>query len=171
MAPDAVGVLGIFNQRDRLSRTIRHLKQAGFTDLTVLSPVPCHEIEPILAQHESPVRVFTLLGGIVGGLTGLSLTIGATRQWSLVAGGKPIISLPPFLVITFELTILFSALGTLVGMFWSMRRPRLKLETYYDARFSEDRFGIRVLCPSDQRETVDGIFQASGVEEVQYEVL
>jgi hypothetical protein len=171
MAPDTVGVFGIFNQRARLSETIRRLKQAGVTDLIVLSPVPCHEIEPILTQRESPVRVFTLLGGIVGGLTGLALTIGATRQWSLVAGGKPIISLPPFLVITFELTILFGALGTLVGMFWSMRRPRLTLETYYDARFSEDRFGIRVRCPTAQRETVDGIFHASGVEEIQHEVL
>jgi hypothetical protein len=171
MAPDAVGVLGIFNHRDRLSGTIRRLKEAGFTDLMVLSPVPCHEIEQALTRNESPVRVFTLIGGIVGGITGLALTIGATRQWALVTGGKPLMSLPPYLVITFELTILFGALATLLGMFWSMRRPRFTLETYYDPRFSEDRFGIRVLCPTDQLDTVRGILQESGVEEVQREDL
>lgn len=169
MAPDAVVVLGIFNHRDRVFGAIRRLKEAGFADLIVLSPVPCREIEETLMPNESPVRVFTLLGGIVGGITGLSLTVGATRQWALVTGGKPLMSLPPYLVITFELTILFGALATLLGMFWSMRRPRFTLETYYDPRFSEDRFGIRVLCSTNQLDTVNGILQQSRVEEVHRE--
>jgi hypothetical protein len=162
-------LMGIFDDRHVLADAICSLRTAGVGNITVLSPVPCPEIEPQLAYPESPVRFFTLCGGIVGVAIGLVLTIGASLQYPLITGGKPIVSLPAFFVIVFELTILFGALATIVGLFWKIRRPRLKLESYYDPQFSVDRFGIRVVCGETERQRVSELFIRAGAAEVRNE--
>ncbi len=103
---------------------------------------------------------------MVGAITGFILTIGASLHNPIVSGGKPIVSLPAFLIIAFELTILFGALATIAGMFWAMGLPRFTLDDSYDPRFSADRFGIRVVCRKDQGESVAEILRAAGAEEV-----
>jgi hypothetical protein len=169
MKQEGKEVVGIFDRMDGLGQTVKKLRQAGFADITVHSPVPCHELEEELDRVESPVRFFTLAGGFGGAIAGFILTIGASLQNPIMSGGKPIVSLPAFLIIAFELTILFGALATIGGMFWSMRRPRLKLEEYYDPQFSVDRFGVRVLCQKDNWDSVHGILSAAGAEEVRRE--
>lgn len=169
MKQQTTGVVGIFGHMNRLGQAVKSLRRAGFADITVHSPVPCHEFEEETGRVESPVRFFTLIGGIAGAITGFILTIGASLQNPIISGGKPIVSLPAFLIIAFELTILFGALATIGGMFWTTRLPRLRLEEYYDPRFSVDRFGIRVLCRKDQSNSVCEILRAAGAEEVRRE--
>jgi hypothetical protein len=73
-------------------------------------------------------------------------------DWPLVTGGKPIVSIPAFVVIAFELTILFGALSTVVGLFISARLPRFRPLVVYDPEFSAGRFGVRVVPPPDRVE-------------------
>ena len=54
----------------------------------------------------SPVRLFTLIGGLTGCAAGFGMTIWMSHDWPLVVGGKPIGAIPPYVVIAFELTIL-----------------------------------------------------------------
>ena len=169
MNTNPLELTGIFDDRRVLAAAIRSLRTAGVSDVTVVSPIPCPEIEGELGYPESPVRIFTLCGGIVGVAIGLALTIGASLQYPMITGGKPIVSLPAFFVIAFELTILFAALATIVGLFWKIRRPRLELESYYDPQFSVDRFGIRIVCEEAERETVSELFIRSGAAEVRNE--
>ena len=137
-------VLGIFAHLDALTAAIRALRDSGHREITLFSPVPRHEIDEALEGGRSPVRFFTLGGGILGGLTGFVLTITTSLHYPLITGGKPIISIPPFLIIVFELMILFGALGTILGMLLNIQLPRLTLEPGYDPRFSVDRFGLRL---------------------------
>ena len=65
-------------------------------------------------------------------------------DWPLVVGGKPIVSIPAFVVIAFELTILFGALSTVIGLFINTRLPHLKPLVVYDPEFSSGRFGVYV---------------------------
>lgn len=162
-------LLAIFDDWQSLPGTVSSLHAAGIETVTVLSPVPCPEVEPELSRGESPVRFFTLGGAIAGAATGLLLTVGATLQYPMITGGKPIVSVPPFLVITFELTILFGALATLAGLFWQIRRSSRGREALYDPQFSVDRFGIRVLCRETQREMVSRILNSAGALEVRDE--
>lgn len=163
------GVLGIFIHLDATVQGIRDLRSAGFRDLTIHAPIPHHEIGEVLEERVSPIRIFTLIGGIVGCISGFALTIGTSLAWPLITGGKPIVSIPPFLIIAFELTILMAALGTLLGFLVNARLPRISLRLGYDGRFTDDRFGILVSCPQEKMEVAQGILQSSGAEEVRLE--
>jgi molybdopterin-containing oxidoreductase family membrane subunit len=165
----SVQVLGIFAHLDTFTRAIRTLRSSGYREITVFSPVPRHEIEEALEGGRSPVRFFTLGGGLLGCITGFVLTIATSLHYPLITGGKPIISIPPFLVIVFELTILFGALGTILGMLLNIQLPRLSLEPGYDPRFSVDRFGLRLRCERDHAEAVEKILRSAGAEEVRRE--
>src|SRR5215475_3984298 len=161
-------VLGVFAHVDTTVRALEDLKSKGYHDLTVYTPVPVHEIEDVLERDRpvSPVRLFTLIGGLTGTASGFFLTIWSAMQWGLVTGGKPIASIPPFVVIAFELTILFGGLATVLGMVLLARLPRLRPSATYDPRFSNDRFGVAVHCARERAGSVREILRGSGAEEV-----
>ena len=114
----------------------------------------------------SRVRLFTLIGALTGTVSGFTLTIWSAMQWGLVTGGKPIASIPPFVVIAFELTILFGGLATALGLFLLGGLPRLRPTAAYDPRFSNDRFGVAVQCAPGRGASVGEILRGAGAEEV-----
>src|SRR3989441_6742954 len=143
--PPTPGVLGVFGHVDATVEAIAQLRGAGHTDFTVYSPIPRHEIEDALEQPVSPVRMFTLIGGIAGCAIGAWITLYMSYDWPLVLGGKPIGSIPPYVVIMFEMTILFGALSTLLGiLFNALFAARRPWATAYDPRFTHHKFWIFV---------------------------
>lgn len=160
------GVVGSFRYLDGLLAAIEQLREAGYRELQALSPVPHHAIEESLDESPSPVRCFTLAGCLLGAATGLTLTIGTSLYYPLITGGKPIVSIPPFLVIVFELTILFGGLLTLGGMLLNARLPRVSVVPAYDPRFSEDQFGLWVRCAGKDCETVTALLKKAGAEKI-----
>jgi molybdopterin-containing oxidoreductase family membrane subunit len=76
------------------------------------------------------------------------------------------VSIPPFVIIMFELTILFTGLATLVSMLVLGRLPRLRPSPTYDPRFTVDRFGVAVACPPGQADAVQAVLREAGAEEV-----
>jgi len=103
---------------------------------------------------------------LLGAAIGFGLTIATSLSYPLIVGGKPIISLPPFLIIVFELTILFGGLLTLGGMLLNARLPRVRVGAAYRPQFSEDRFGLWVRCDEKDYESVIGLLEREGAEEV-----
>ena len=161
-------VLGIFAHVDTTVRAIRDLRAQGFTEFTVYSPVPVEEIEAALEEGRpvSPVRLFTLIGGLTGMLTGFGLTIWTSLKWNLVTGGKPIVSIPPFVIIAFELTILLGGLSSLLAILVLGKLPRFRRSPAYDPRFTVDCFGIAVSCPAERAEAAGQCLRQAGAEEV-----
>jgi len=159
-------VLGIFAELDAAVEAIGKLKQTGLRDMTVYAPYPSHELEHAIEPHQSPIRVFTLVGALTGTATGFALGTWTSLDWPLVTGGKPIISLPPFVIIAFELTILFGALSTVLGLFLTTRLPHRGVDVLYDPSFSAGRFGIRVDAPADRAGEVRQILSGAGAAEV-----
>ncbi len=166
MSSDSRKLVGIFTHLDALLRAVHQLRNAGYRDAGVFSPMPRHEVEEALARGPSPVRYFTLIGAILGAATGFVLTIATSLYYPLITGGKPIVSIPPFLIIVFELTILFGALAAILGMLLNIRLPRLKPQPGYDPRFSEDRFGLWVRCQEDQIDAAQRILHSCRADEV-----
>jgi hypothetical protein len=165
--PPTPGVLGVFSHLDATTDAIRRLKQDRFEDLTVYSPVPRHELEDALAQPVSPVRAFTLIGGISGCAIGAWLTLYMSYDWPLVVGGKPVGSIPPYVVIMFEMTILFGALSTLLGIALNaLFAARHRGTIAYDPRFSNDKFGIFVPVGADRAGAVESLLRGAGADEV-----
>jgi hypothetical protein len=138
------GILASFEYLDSIVDAIHELRKAGFKDLTTFAPYPEHHIEEALGYHESPVRVWTLVGGLTGAATGFGFTIWSSMDWPLVTGGKPILSVPTSVVIAFEMTVLFGALSTLIGVFILSRLPHAKKTVIYDPQFMSGRFGVYV---------------------------
>jgi hypothetical protein len=166
MARKAVpGVLASFAHVDAAVDAIRGLKSRGFRDLTVYTAAPSHEIETELAQPVSWVRLFTLVGGLTGCTAGFAMTIWMSNDWPLLVGGKPIAAVPPYVVLAFELTILYGALSTVAGMILLSLAKSLKGRPYHPD-FSDDRIGIFVPCAPDQAPGVRELFVTAGSEEV-----
>ena len=168
MAPTAETVVGVFAHVDTTVKALEGLRAKGYHDLEVYTPVPVHEIEEVMERDRpvSRVRLFTLIGGLTGTVSGFILTIWSAMQWGLVTGGKPVASIPPFVIIAFELTILFGGLSTVLGMVFLGRLPRLRPTPAYDARFSNDRFGVAVRCAPGRGASVTEILRTAGAEEV-----
>jgi hypothetical protein len=144
MAKRGPGLLAAFDHVDATVEAIEKLRAAGFKKLTAYAPFPEHNIEHAMGYKESPVRVFTLVGGLTGAATGFGFTIFSVTDWPLITGGKPLLSIPAYVVIAFELTILFGALSTLIGLFVLARLPKFKPAVVYDPEFSSGRFGVFV---------------------------
>jgi hypothetical protein len=160
------GILGIFTELDATTVAIERLRKAGMRDMVVFSPMPRHEIEHALQEPESPVRMFTLVGALTGTATGFALPIWTSLDWPLITGGKPIISLPPFVIIAFELTILFGALSTILGLFITARLPRMGGRMVYDPAFSAGKFGVFVVPVSGREAEARAALSESGALEV-----
>lgn len=162
-------VLGIFSYMDTTIESLKKLKEAGYKEFRVFSPVPNHELEELMEDGDSPIKYFTLTGACLGALCGLTITILTSLAWPIRVGAKPIASLPPFMIFVFELLILFGALFTFVGLLINSRLRRNAPSSIYDPRFQEDKFGIAVFCEKGQLDNVESILRSSGAEEVKFE--
>ncbi|MBI4539813.1 MAG: DUF3341 domain-containing protein [Gemmatimonadetes bacterium] len=155
------GLVASFAHLDATLEAIEALKKRNFTDITVFTPLPEHHLEEALGRGESPVRLFTLVGGLTGAASGFAIATWTSLDWPLVTGGKPIVSIPPFVIIAFELTILFGAIATFVGMFINARLPRVGPLVVYDPEFSAGHFGVHVRTEPvrlrEVREVLEGL--------------
>jgi hypothetical protein len=159
------GVLASFLQVDAAVEAITGLKSKGFRDLTVYTAAPNHEIEAALDHPVSWVRMFTLIGGLVGCTAGFAMTIWMSNDWPLLVGGKPIGTPVPYVAIAFELTVLYASLCTVSGMILLSLFRSLKGRPYHPG-FSDDRIGIFVPCAPDQAPAVRDLLAHAGSEEV-----
>jgi hypothetical protein len=162
------GILASFVHVDAAVDAIRALRAMGLRDLIVYSPAPNHEIDEALSHRVSPVRLFTLIGGLTGCAAGFAMTIWMSLDWPVVLGGKTIASIPPYVVIAFELTILLGALSTVaaVALFSVFMGKR---GVAYDPQFSDDQIGIFVPAPTDQLGPVEQLLRSAGAVEVRRE--
>ena len=171
MPPTTETILGVFTHVDTTVRALEELKAKGYHDLTVYTPVPVHEIEDVVERDRpvSKVRLFTLLGGLTGLASGWILTAWSALKWDLIVGGKPPMGLPvspPYVVIMFELMVLFGGIATLIGMVTLGRLPQFRTSPSYDVRFTNDRFGVAVHCAAERAASVREILRGAGAEEV-----
>ena len=158
-------LMGIFAYLDDLVEAVEGLKRANL-DFTVFTPIPRHEIREALSMKPSPVRYFTLFGGIFGIISGLGLAVFTVLQWKFIVSGKPIVPWVPFVIIAFEFCILLGVLCTVVGMLITTRLPQLHLPAYYDPRFSVDRFGVLVRGIEVREQEVSRLLREAGAEEI-----
>ncbi len=161
------GVFAVYAHLDETLAGIRALQQEGIKNFEVVSPVPHHEIAHLLHRKPSPVRVFTLAGGLLGLAIGWGITIGPLSNFHLHVGGKPLLSIPPFGVVAYICTILFGALATVAGMIINARLPQVHITDGYDSRLSSDHFGIRVYCRPEESTRCVALLSASGAIEIE----
>ena len=163
------GVLGVFPNLDDCVEAIEEMRGQRAGEITVYSPTPRHELEHAVHAPTSPVRRFTLIGGLCGVTFGYWIAIWTSDYWPLVVGGKAIASWVPYTIFGFEVMVLVGALSTVFGMFALSRVPRLTMTVGYDGRFSHGDYGIFVDCAPDRVGAVQDALRAHGAVEVRVE--
>jgi hypothetical protein len=159
-------VMALFANLDDTLGAIRSLRERGIAIRDVHSPSLSHEIIEALGVRRSPVRFFTLTGGILGILTGFGLSVFTAMQWHFIVSGKPPVPRVPYVIESFEFCILLSVIFNLGGMLLLSRLPRRKLPAHYDGRLTEDRYGILLHCPLARQQEIRQLLQAAGAEEI-----
>jgi hypothetical protein len=140
----AHGILASYEYLDSTVDAIENLRKAGFEGVKAYAPYPDHHIEHALGYGQSPVRVWTLVGALTGTATGFAFTTWTSVDWPLVVGGKPIVAIPAYIPIVFEMAVLFGALSTVIGLFVLGRLPNVKPAVIYDPEFTAGRYGVYV---------------------------
>jgi hypothetical protein len=110
------GVLATFEEPAAAARAIRSLRDRGIRDLHAGMPAPFPDVVAALAKPRSAIDYATLPGALVGLVAGVLLPVLTSLAWPLVTGGKEIVSIPAFVVIIFEMTVLVGSITNLVAV-------------------------------------------------------
>ena len=159
-------LVSVYDMPSDVATVVRKLKSRGFEDLTTYSPAPFEEIEEAETPAPSPVRLFTLIGGLVGVVTGFGIQIWMSMDWPIKVAGKNIASIPPMWIIGFELTILFGGVLTVLGLLIIGGLYPRPLDEHYSPRFSADEFGVVVRCNERDVAEVESLMRGNNAKEV-----
>jgi hypothetical protein len=120
------GIAGIFLDEDTVVNAARKVRESGFSKFDAISPYPIHAMEEACGIKRSPIPYVTFVAGVVGLLAGLALTYyTSVIDWPIIVSGKPMFSLPAFIPIMFELTVLFAALSSVGAFFYLCGMPKV----------------------------------------------
>ena len=120
------GMAGIWMTEASLINAAKTLREMGFKKLDAITPYPVHGMEEALKIKRSNIPYVTFIAGSIGFAFALWLTWWTSAvNWPLNIGGKPFFSLPAFIPIVFELTILFAALSSVAALFVFAGLPKL----------------------------------------------
>jgi MFS family permease len=160
--PRETGVLAVFADVSIAADAVRALRAEGI-DVRAAMPAPFPQMQEALGKPVSLIGLATLTGAVAGGALGLLLAAGGSWAWPIVVGGMPIVSLPAFLVIVFEVAVLVGALTNFVGLMSVAALGRRRRGVPYDPRFTRDRIGLFV--PGGKARARE-LLAARGAEEV-----
>ncbi len=142
------GMMAEFDSAQALLDAAHKTYQSGYRKIDAYSPFPIEGLADEIGFHHNSVPLVVLIGGIIGGCTGYLM------QWWMSAvdyplniGGRPTHSWPSFIVITFEMTILFAGLSAVFGMLALNGLPMPYHPVFNVSRFamaSRDRFFLIV---------------------------
>ena len=163
-----MAILGTFAFEEDFFAAAKNLTSSGFDKISLMSPVPLKEAQEIAGLHKSRVRHFSLAGAIIGCIGGFAMAVGTALVFILPTGGRAIITIPPYLIITYEMTILFGVLFTLLGFHFVSGLPAWKDRPYVISA-NVDRFVVVVEGTTGvQAARAEAIIRDAGAEEIQH---
>lgn len=166
--PGKKGIAGIWLDEHKLVKAAAKARQSGFTKFEAISPFPIHGIDEAMGIPFSFIPWVTFIFGLSGFAFGTWFTWWASAvDWALVIGGKPFWSLPAFVPIMFELTILFGALSSVAALIFVCGLPKVD-PPVIDPALTSHKFAIFV--PEDDPRfnvaQIESMFKEMGAVEV-----
>ena len=145
MKPSLVyGMMAEFDNPNDLLAATQRAYSAGYRKMDAYSPYPIEELADALGFHKTRVPLIVLVGAILGGMSGYLLQYWISAvSYPLNIGGRPFNSWPAFIIVTFEMTILFGGISAVVGMLALNGLPMPYHPVFNNPRFtsaSRDRF-------------------------------
>ena len=152
----APGVCGLWEDEAAFLEAVRALqktaqKKSGGRRFVTFSPFPVHGLEEAAGIRRSWIPYATFAGGLFGFLFGLLFTWWTSAEsWALIVGGKPLWSLPAFIPVIFELTILFAALASLAAWLFACGLPRKTAPPPLDPALTSHKFAVFIPLKSGE---------------------
>ncbi len=163
-----MAIMGTFAYEEDFLAAAENLTTSGFDNISLLSPLPLEEAQKVLGLGKSPVRRFSLAGAIIGAISGFAMAAGTALVFILPTSGRAIITIPPFLIITYEMTILLGVLFTLIGFHVVSGLPSWRDRPYLEAA-NIDRFVVVVEgADGEQAAKAETIIRQAGADEIQH---
>jgi len=170
-------MLALFNDFDGATNLLRELKATSipgldFDNVTMKSPIEHPDVEAVLGLRPVNVQKWTLFGSLFGGIVSFVLISAAQGNFfAQMKGGKPIIPIPPNLVLTYEMLILGGVFITIVGFLIGAGLPVGLKSSLYNAKISEDQIGILIKAEAHAMPQIRALFEKHRALEIQEEVV
>lgn len=169
----AYGLIAEFNTPAAIMHAAEKVRDAGFTRWDVFTPFPVHGMDRAMGLKNSKVGWFAFIGGVIGYTSGmLMIWFLNAVDYPIVIGGKPMFS--PFAAFppSYELTILFGAFGSLGGMLFLNRLPRLHHPLLKHRRFAQvthDKYFLVIECddPKFSQDETTKFLQGTGSSHIE----
>ncbi len=143
-----LGLLAEYETPAAIYHACEQIRDVGFRRFDAYTPFPVHGLDKAMGLGPSYLPWLVLCAGITGGTLAILFMIWTSAyDLPLNIGGKPILSIPAFIPVTFEVTILFSGLTAVFGMFFLNRMPTYNYPLFEVARFAkvtDDRFFVMI---------------------------
>jgi hypothetical protein len=162
-------LVGIFDDEDILLHGVDGIRDKGVKIHEVYTPFPVHGLDEALGYKRSRLPIAAFLFGMTGTILALTMQIWMLGyDWPMIIGGKNFVSLPPFIPVTFELTVLLSALGMVATFFIVSDMKPYKTPRSYDIRSTDDKHVMAINLASNKlsKEDISRILKDNGASEV-----
>ena len=160
-------IFGLYNDEEDLIKAIKEAKAEHLDIYDVYTPFPVHGLDPVLELEESRLHQAGFIYGALGTMTAfLGMTWIFTKDWPNVFGGKPYWSVPAFIPITFELTVLFAAIGMTVTFYIINGLGPGVVNQHLDDRITDDKFCLAFDKKSVGEDKAKSFLKQTGAAEI-----
>ena len=165
-------IFGLYGDEGDLLKAVKQAKEKDIEIMDVYSPFPVHGLDPLLGLKESRLHIAGFFYGLTGTLIAfLGMSWIFTKDWPIIFGGKPYWSVPAYIPITFELTVLLSAIGMTISFFVvSGMGPGVKNDILHE-RITDDKFCIAFDKSEVDEAKVRTFFKDTAAEEVHEKII
>jgi hypothetical protein len=146
--PKTYGVIAAFDSEDAIKEAAKRVHQAGYTRFDTHTPYPVHGLERAMGLKRSILPRIIICGTLLGFITAVALQywVGAVKQ-QVVIGNKPLFAFPYAVPVIFELSVLLTSFGAVLGMLALNGLPRLYHPLFNSEKFkgaTDDRFFLSI---------------------------
>ena len=160
-------VVGCFDDEAVLFPAVKAVRKTGYKIHDVYTPMPIHGLDAAMGLRDTSLHTAGFIYGITGTTVAFSfITWVLTYDWPLNIGGKPYFSLPAWIPIMFELTVLFSAVGMVLTFCYLCQMAPFVKKDHFHPRATDDLFVMAIECSekTNEQEVTDFLKNAGAIE-------
>ncbi len=164
-------LVGFFDDEEPLVKATVKMRKAGYQMREVLTPFPVHGLDEAMGLQETRLHTAGFIFGACGTLTALlGMSFISAVDWPIIVGGKPFFGAPSWVPITFELTVLFAAIGMVVTYYLRNKLSVFREVEVIDPRITDDRFAMvfdrKQYYSTEDAEKIASLLKSYGAIEV-----
>jgi len=160
-------VYGLYDDEEDLLKAVKIASEKHIDIMDVYTPFPIHGLDPLLGLSESRLHIGGFIYGMIGTATAfLGMSWIFTKDWPIIFGGKPHWSVPAFIPITFELTVLFASIGMVVTFYLINGLGPGVVNPTIDLRITDDKFCIAFDTAETDKASAESFLRSTGAAEI-----